>query len=223
MPGGATGFVRFAGARVTCADLDESLRFYTSIGFDRLGEIPTRTVQLRDLGLDVDESDDLRVCHVGLAEDGHTAELCLTQHAAERSRRSSSPMNRGSTGARYVWRTRRVRSPLRLRRSSCVDRSGVHARHADRRPAHRVSHRTRGHCHRIRRTAARALRIASARAQHGLHRTAPEVLGEIGAAHHVRPGLQRITSPCLAGIIAPAAGSARRSFSAARSVRGKGY
>lgn len=80
--GSAADGVRFAGARVTCADLDESLRFYTSIGFDRLGEIDTRAVRLRDLGIDVIETEDLRVCHVGLAEDGHTARLCLTQPAA---------------------------------------------------------------------------------------------------------------------------------------------
>ncbi|OBH16863.1 VOC family protein [Mycobacterium sp. E3247] len=82
MRGGATGRVQFAGARVTCADLDESLRFYTSIGFNPLGEARPRTVRLRDLGLDVDDSDDVRVCHLGLAEDGHTARLCLTQPAA---------------------------------------------------------------------------------------------------------------------------------------------
>jgi hypothetical protein len=39
-------------------------------------------VRLRDLGIDVDETDDLRVCHVGLPEDRDTAGLCLTQSAA---------------------------------------------------------------------------------------------------------------------------------------------
>ncbi|BBZ70414.1 MULTISPECIES: VOC family protein [Mycobacterium] len=95
MRSGATGGVQFAGARVTCADLAESLRFYTGIGFNPLGETRTRTLPLCDLGLDVDDSDDVQVCHVGLAEDGPTVRLCLTQAAAGARPAARQPNEQG--------------------------------------------------------------------------------------------------------------------------------
>jgi catechol 2,3-dioxygenase-like lactoylglutathione lyase family enzyme len=59
LPPDATESVRFAGVRIDCADLQASLRFYKSIGFDQV-------------------STDTGACHVGLPEDADSTRLCLT-------------------------------------------------------------------------------------------------------------------------------------------------
>ena len=69
LPAAASGSVHFAGARIDCADLEASLRFYTSIGFGQI-----------DLG--IDSHDGIRVCHVGLPEDADSTRLCLAQGTA---------------------------------------------------------------------------------------------------------------------------------------------
>lgn len=61
----AIGTVHFAGARIACTDLQESISFYRAIGFDQIGS----------------RHDD-RVCHFGLAEDADSIRLCLTQSTA---------------------------------------------------------------------------------------------------------------------------------------------
>lgn len=79
LPDAASGCVHFVGARIVCADLEASLDFYNRIGFGQLGGIATSTVRLRDLGVDIDGHQDIRVCHVGLPEDADWALLCLMQ------------------------------------------------------------------------------------------------------------------------------------------------
>jgi catechol 2,3-dioxygenase-like lactoylglutathione lyase family enzyme len=81
LPGAPAGTVHFVGARITCADLEASIDFYTRVGFGRLGEISCSTVKLRDVGVCADGDEDIRVCHVGLPEDADSARLCLVQPA----------------------------------------------------------------------------------------------------------------------------------------------
>lgn len=79
LPGAPSGTVHFAGARIACADLEQSLAFYSRIGFRQLDGIASRAMNSPDLGLDIDSQDDMRVCHIGLPEDADMARLCLTQ------------------------------------------------------------------------------------------------------------------------------------------------
>jgi catechol 2,3-dioxygenase-like lactoylglutathione lyase family enzyme len=79
LPGAWSDRVHFVGARIACVDLAASLAFYTGIGFVQLDEVATRTVRLHDLGIDLDGSDDVLVCPVGLPEDRATTKVCLTQ------------------------------------------------------------------------------------------------------------------------------------------------
>ncbi|TAM65127.1 VOC family protein [Mycobacterium sp.] len=79
LPSASRGPVRFAGLHISCVDLATSLAFYTGIGFVQLDEIATRTVRLRDIGVDLDGSDDVLICPIGLPEDHVTAKVCLTQ------------------------------------------------------------------------------------------------------------------------------------------------
>jgi len=65
LPDAAPGTVHFAGARVACTDLQESISFYEAIGFDQVGS----------------RHND-RMCHVGLTEDADSIRLCLTQDTA---------------------------------------------------------------------------------------------------------------------------------------------
>jgi catechol 2,3-dioxygenase-like lactoylglutathione lyase family enzyme len=74
-----SGSVYFAGARIACVALEESLAFYTAIGFRQTDEITSRIVRFRDLGIGTDGGDDIRMCYLELPEDASTTQLCLTQ------------------------------------------------------------------------------------------------------------------------------------------------
>jgi catechol 2,3-dioxygenase-like lactoylglutathione lyase family enzyme len=93
LPGAREGAVHFAGARVTCSDLDASLAYYTQIGFVPAGEITTAAVSRRDLGIAACGEDTVRHCQVGLPEDADTTRLCLTQRRGPITARSAKQPN----------------------------------------------------------------------------------------------------------------------------------
>jgi len=96
LPEAPEGAVHFAGARVTCTDLDASLAYYSQIGFVPVGEIATATVARRDLGIAADGEDTVRYCRVGLPEDADTTRLCLTQrHGPTTTRPAKHPNQQG--------------------------------------------------------------------------------------------------------------------------------
>jgi catechol 2,3-dioxygenase-like lactoylglutathione lyase family enzyme len=90
------GAVHFAGARVTCTDLDASLAYYSQIGFVPVREIATAAVARRDLGTADHGEDTVRYCSVGLPEDADTTRLCLTQrHGPTTARPAKQPNQQG--------------------------------------------------------------------------------------------------------------------------------
>jgi len=74
--------VIFAGVRIACTDLEESLKFYASIGFRQTHAVERRTHPARDLGIATRGDQDLHLCYLELPEDRATTRICLTQHCS---------------------------------------------------------------------------------------------------------------------------------------------
>jgi catechol 2,3-dioxygenase-like lactoylglutathione lyase family enzyme len=87
------GAVHFAGARITCADLQTSVAMYTRVGFSRTADPAGVTIPRRDLGVAADGDITVHTVVVGLPEDGDSTRLVLAQWDAPTTVRPSKRPN----------------------------------------------------------------------------------------------------------------------------------